>query len=564
VSSVPSGTSISYFLSADNGVNWETVTPGVQHDFTNEGRNLKWKAILTTADFIMTPTISEITISYTTALASPELVSPSDGLITDDKTPTFTWLEVSGAHEYNFQLDDTPSFDSPIIDATNASSLTSYTVGFQLTEGTYYWRVAAVDSGSEVGYYSQPRSIIIEQDISPPDIDHPNDFGYLQGTTGHYITWQASDSYKASYNITRDGALEVDDVWTEEEITISVDGLSSGIYVYVCNVYDQFDQFSSDTVLVTVSITQPPTIDDISDFSYEEGTTGYTITWNPSDNNPDWYNVTRNGVIIVGEDGAWDGSSITILVDGLAIGTYTYICTVYDAHGNSVYDTVIIEVIAPIIPTINHPLDFEYESGDTGNSITWVPYDNNPDHYIVELDGEAYDAGIWTGDEITVNVDNLSVGTHTIVCTVFDIHDNTAEDTVIVTIVDTTDPTIDHPSDISYTFGDTGNSITWHPNEINPQNYILTLDGEVIDNVFWDGESITVEVDGLDVGVHTYLITVTDSSGNSASDSVTVTVSEQATTPTTPTPTDDGPLSMLVVVLSFVTVSSLFYYRKKK
>ncbi|MCG3220588.1 MAG: hypothetical protein H7641_04335, partial [Candidatus Heimdallarchaeota archaeon] len=40
VSSVPTGTSISFFLSPDNGVNWDAVTPGVQHEFTNEGRNL--------------------------------------------------------------------------------------------------------------------------------------------------------------------------------------------------------------------------------------------------------------------------------------------------------------------------------------------------------------------------------------------------------------------------------------------------------------------------------------------------------------------------------------------
>lgn len=560
-SNMPAGTAITYFLSADNGVNWEQVTPSIQHDFIKEGRNLKWKAILTTNDFKITPTISSITIDYTTALASPEVVSPTEGFITDDKTPTFTWLEVASAHEYKFQLDNNPDFTSPVIDNINHSSYLFHEVVSPLDEGTYYWRVAAVDDGSEVGYFSQPRSIVIELDISPPDIDHPNDFSYLQGTTGHNITWHASDNFKSTYNITEDGALVAEDTWTEEEIVISVDGLSAGTHIYVCNVYDLFDLFSSDTVLVTVSITQPPIIDDFEDFSYEEGTTGHSITWNPSDNNPDWYNVTRNGVLVVGEDDVWDGSSITISVDGLAIGSYTFICSVYDLDGNSVADSVIVDVIAQIVPTINHPLDFEYESGDMGNTITWYPYDNNLYRYEVELDGEALEAGFWTGDEITVNVDNMNVGVHTIVCTIFDIHDNTAEDTVIVTVVDTTNPTIDHPTDISYTFEDTGNSFTWQPRDNNPQTYVLTLDGEVIESDSWDGGDITVDVDGLDVGSHIYLILITDASGNSVSDSVAVTVLEPVTTPT---PTDEEPWSLLLVILSFIGISSLFHYRKKK
>lgn len=41
---VPVGTSINYFLSADNGVNWEPVTLGVEHTFTHNGSNLLWQA----------------------------------------------------------------------------------------------------------------------------------------------------------------------------------------------------------------------------------------------------------------------------------------------------------------------------------------------------------------------------------------------------------------------------------------------------------------------------------------------------------------------------------------
>ena len=29
-----------------NGINWEEVTPGVEHEFVNEGNDLRWRAII--------------------------------------------------------------------------------------------------------------------------------------------------------------------------------------------------------------------------------------------------------------------------------------------------------------------------------------------------------------------------------------------------------------------------------------------------------------------------------------------------------------------------------------
>ena len=36
---------IQFELSADNGANWEIVTPNVRHTFTNTGTQLKWRAV---------------------------------------------------------------------------------------------------------------------------------------------------------------------------------------------------------------------------------------------------------------------------------------------------------------------------------------------------------------------------------------------------------------------------------------------------------------------------------------------------------------------------------------
>ncbi|MFX0163583.1 MAG: hypothetical protein ACFE68_09705 [Candidatus Hodarchaeota archaeon] len=56
--------------------------------------------------------ISSLSISYTTGLMPPTLMSPEDVTVTSDTTPIFEWESVSGAASYLIQLDTSTSFDS--------------------------------------------------------------------------------------------------------------------------------------------------------------------------------------------------------------------------------------------------------------------------------------------------------------------------------------------------------------------------------------------------------------------------------------------------------------------
>jgi len=58
LTAVDSG-SIDYYLSADGGANWEKVTSGVTHTFTNQGTDLRWRATSTGS-----ASISSIEIEY--------------------------------------------------------------------------------------------------------------------------------------------------------------------------------------------------------------------------------------------------------------------------------------------------------------------------------------------------------------------------------------------------------------------------------------------------------------------------------------------------------------------
>lgn len=58
------GQTITYALSADGGLNYEEVTPGVPHAFSMTGGDLRMRAILATTDVALTPELDHVLINY--------------------------------------------------------------------------------------------------------------------------------------------------------------------------------------------------------------------------------------------------------------------------------------------------------------------------------------------------------------------------------------------------------------------------------------------------------------------------------------------------------------------
>ena len=435
--SLPVDTAITYLMSADGGSNWETITPGVEHVFSNTGNQLKWKAILTTSNVLISPVIYDLSIDYTTILVAPSLNTPIDGYITDDYTPTFTWHGINGESNYLFQLDTSTSFTTPLLNITLPSSSTSFTLGTPLAVDTYYWRVAGIDSEGDLGGFSSYWTLYLIQDTNAPIINQPSDISYEQGTTGNTITWTPSDSNPYWYNITLNSILTShDDPWLGGNIVMDIDGLPLGTHIVVCSVYDLEGLIVSDTVDVEVVTTAPPSIDDVTDFPYEEDSTGNSITWHPSDANPDYYSITRDGLII--DDGPWSGGDLNINVDGLAYGVYTYVCFVNDTEGQEASDSVVITVTDNVVPILNSPSDVIYDEGDTGNNIVWIATDNNPATYIVYKDGTLYETDTWvSGSSIIISVDGLVAASYNYTIVVFDEAGNSAKNEVTVAVTPT-------------------------------------------------------------------------------------------------------------------------------
>jgi len=254
---ITSSTSITYSLSVDGGNIWETITPGIEHDFSNIGNQLKWKTILTTSDVSVSPLIHNLSIYYNTNLIAPSLDLPLDSYIADDYTPTFTWFGVDGETNYLFQLSTSTSFTSPLLNLTLPSLSTSYTPITNLDPNTYYWRVAGVDSEGDIGLFSAYRTIYVIEDTDVPFIDDIVDFSYPYNQTGNSLTWHPTDSNPAWYNITIDGILEDEGPWGGESITINVDDLDVGVHTVICYVYDVEGLSNADIVSITVNIIIP-------------------------------------------------------------------------------------------------------------------------------------------------------------------------------------------------------------------------------------------------------------------------------------------------------------------
>ena len=111
--------------------------------------------------------------------STPTLYSPSNGFSTTDLAPTFDWNNVSGATSYYIQVDNNSNFSSPEI--SQSTSLSIYTPGSNLAQGTYYWRVRAINSDGSSSYTSA-WSVNLGSVPALPTLIAPADSSFMDNT----------------------------------------------------------------------------------------------------------------------------------------------------------------------------------------------------------------------------------------------------------------------------------------------------------------------------------------------------------------------------------------------
>jgi len=420
IHSVSVNTSIIYSLSADNGVNWEVVTPGVEHVFTHQGKQLVWQAVLDTIDVLETPTLSNLTITYDTIMDSPVLTSPSDTTLTGNNQPTFEWDAVSGASDYLIQIDIASTFNTPSLFNVTVGDIT-YTPSSPLSDGVWYWRVASFDGEGILGSFSSFWTLEIESTVPAwvqipenQDIELGSDFRYdLNVTDSSGISkWWLNDT--AQFTIDSDGVITND-------VSLSVGDY--GIQVWV---NDTLNNIQTDEFTVSVADTTAPTWDQVptnqilecgEDFSYDLNATdlsGLGIWWL---NDTVHFSVDTNGVI----------SSIGVI----PVGQYDVEVRAHDIYNNPCYGFFTVTVEDTLGPTWSTaPTDQVLEFGESLDYQLQVTDPSGIDHY--ECDDTVHFAIDFSGR--LTNITPLAVGTYEITVTIYDPYDNELTDTFSIIV----------------------------------------------------------------------------------------------------------------------------------
>jgi parallel beta-helix repeat protein len=270
-----------------------------------------------------------------------------------------------------------------------------------------------------------------------------------------------------------------------------------------------------------------------NDASYLLTSPSATLTWHAFSAEPDYFIVYRDGV--VHDSGTWDGFDIKISIATVALGVFNYTLFINGTSGEWKTSTVMV-TIYDNAPTIDSPVDSQYNFDTLGHSITWHPSDYNPYAYAIYKNGVILTSEIWNGLSITISIDGLAIGSYHFMIRVNDTSGNSAEDVVHVTVYDIA-PFVEAPwGDITYLLGTTGHSIFWNAQDANPENYTIYANGIAQESNNWTGLQIIYPVDGLPVGQYNYTIILYDTSGLSASNTVMVQVSpEPIVTSTTTT-----------------------------
>ena len=118
-------------------------------------------------------------------LRAPGAVSPrAEARV--EAPPAFKWRKVRGAVKYEFQLSADRRFSSRVLGRRNDSRFTANTYATAdkaLVNGTYYWRVRAINARDHAGRWSRARTFVMAWN-TPPSL-----LGPIDGAT---VTWPAA------------------------------------------------------------------------------------------------------------------------------------------------------------------------------------------------------------------------------------------------------------------------------------------------------------------------------------------------------------------------------------
>ncbi|MBD3405277.1 MAG: hypothetical protein GF411_03960 [Candidatus Lokiarchaeota archaeon] len=432
--------------------------------------------------------------------------------------------------------------------ATNYSITTNVYPSIEGQDENYFYEISAQPHGTNitvqgfikalgVWHNGTPMVIHVLDSTDGVTLDSPADFEYESGSTGHTITWTGSAENPDKYEVLWNGTHYTSGNWGGNTVGIAVNGLAVGKHNFTCIVNDTTGAFAIDTVWITVTPAEAPEITGPDDFLYEEGISEYVIYWNFTDQSPDTLIAYYNNAPILTQSYASE-DSLVYDAGNLSEGDYNLTIWLNDTLGLESGNTVLFTVNASAAPNIIGPADVDYEYGTTSYDLRWDFEDVSPDTYLLYKNGSLINSGTYdTAGMIEIDVGQLDLGVYNYTLWMNDTLGHISTDTVLVTCQDTTIPTIDHPIDRTLESGPENQSIVWNPSDLDPDSYEIMRNGTIVQSGNWLGGSITLDFVPALTGVFNFTIIVSDGSSNTITDTVMVTI-EDTTEPTISHPED--------------------------
>jgi len=133
---------------------------------------------------------SVFTVDRTPPTGIPSLLSPLPGENTNNRNPTFRWLEVydpSGV-TYRLQISTRSDFSTLVYDKAGIAG-TSHTAENALPDNVYYWRVRAWDAAGNEGPWSDRWSFRVDTGVAAPLLLRPSRGENLNDNTP-LLSWE--------------------------------------------------------------------------------------------------------------------------------------------------------------------------------------------------------------------------------------------------------------------------------------------------------------------------------------------------------------------------------------
>ncbi|MHA2366296.1 MAG: right-handed parallel beta-helix repeat-containing protein, partial [Candidatus Hodarchaeales archaeon] len=185
----------------------------------------------------------------------------------------------------------------------NPKSFQIYRNNSLLSSNSWYSdsKIVIIIDGLDVGIYNytiivwdNDNLFLIDQvwvEVSPAAVapfiinlvDLP--FIYHEGNIGYYLNWTIRDDNPTHYFIYLDSSIQKNgSLIAGENIGISIDGLTVGIYNFTIVVIDKDQLLSQQTLFIRVRKT--PMINSPADITFVANTTGHYLQWIATDENP--------------------------------------------------------------------------------------------------------------------------------------------------------------------------------------------------------------------------------------------------------------------------------------